>query len=125
LQPVPHVPESYPVGERPLSALVDDVFRSARSVAAQSAELAKLELQVGLQRGALRVGVFLVGCVFLGILAALLWASLLGGVVWLAGERLGVPATLMVLWSLHVAAGVGAVRAVRARLAELREEPKE
>jgi hypothetical protein len=31
----------------------------------------------------------------------------------------------MVLWSLHVAAGVGAVRAVRARLAELREEPKE
>jgi len=123
VQAVPQVRGSHTSETRPLSALVDDVMRSARGVALQGAELARLDLEEGVKRGALGMALLLSGCVFLGVVAALLWGSLLWGVVWLAAEWIGVPVTLFALWSGHAIAAVAGALAIRARLRGTREEP--
>ena len=125
MQPVPELRGTYEEGERSLSALFEDVVRSARGVALQSAELAKLELQDGIRGHALGAGLFLVACVFLGVLAALVWGSALGALVWLASDNLGVPAAVLGLGSLHALAAGAAVLAIRSRLNGLRQEQEE
>jgi len=119
VQALPQVEAS----RRPLALLVEDVMGSAREVALQGAELARLDLKDGVRRGALGVALLLGGCVFLGVVAAALWGSLLWGAVWLAGERLGLPLTLSALWALHAVAAVAAGLAVRGRLRGTRAEP--
>jgi hypothetical protein len=102
---------------RPLSALVDDVVRSAQGVVVQSAELARLELAEGARRGALGVALLVTGSVCLGILAALFWGAFVLGLVWLAGDALGRPLAAFLVWAVHLAAAVAGGFWIRARIA--------
>jgi hypothetical protein len=103
--------------EPPLAELLEDVTRSAREVVEQRIELVYLDVQQGAKRAAIGAALLVCGCVFVGILAAALWLGTLGGIVWLAGDSLGTPQTLAVLWALHAAGAGAAFFALRGRLA--------
>ena len=103
--------------EPPLGELVEDVVRSAQDVVEQRVQLLFIEAEETLRRMALGASLVLVGSVFLGVVAAAAWIAMMGGVVWLTGERLGTPQMMAAIGVLHLALAVAAALAFRARSA--------